>query len=139
MGEKNITGAQSKTVEADTDAAGRKALGVWCPRCQSRKVVEGKLGEGTGFFPSRPLFKAIKGKPVALSKELAYACARCGLTWGEVTPEDLQRNIRKYGLNPHSQDVMRIVQGEATGALEVPVDSSAEASAHASQPRNTRW
>jgi DNA-directed RNA polymerase subunit RPC12/RpoP len=98
----------------------RKALGVWCPRCQSRKVIEGQLGESTRFYPSRPVFKALTGKPVMLSNEVAYACARCGLTWSEVSPDDLQRNIRKYGLKPHSEDVMRLVAGERTGALQVP-------------------
>jgi DNA-directed RNA polymerase subunit RPC12/RpoP len=69
--------------DADTN---RKALGVWCPRCQSRKVVEGQLGESTRFYPSRPLFKALKGKPVPLTQDTAYACARCGLAWTEVPP-----------------------------------------------------
>ena len=98
-----------------------KALGLWCPRCQSRKVVEGQLGESSRFYPSRPVFKALTGKPVLVNSAKAHACLRCGLTWTEVSPDELQQNVRKYGLNPHSPEVMRIVDGERTGALQVPV------------------
>jgi DNA-directed RNA polymerase subunit RPC12/RpoP len=111
-----MTSSANPSSEID---AKRKALGVWCPRCQSRKVIEGQLGEASRFYPARPLFKALTGKPVTLSTELAYACARCGLAWSEVSPDDLQSNIRKYGLKPHSPDVMRLVDGERTGALDV--------------------
>ncbi len=104
----------------------RKALGIWCPRCQSRKVVEGQLGESTLFYPSRPLFKALKGKPVPLTKAQSYACARCGLVWSELEAESLQLNIRKYGLSPHSTDVMRLVAGERTGAIQLPVEPDDE-------------
>ncbi len=113
------TDPPKRTPAEDID---RKALGMWCPRCQSRKVIEGQLGESTRFYPSRPVFKALKGKPVPLTKPQAHACARCGLAWTELEPEELQRNLRKYGLSPHGPDVMRIVDGERTGALKVPVD-----------------
>jgi hypothetical protein len=102
----------------------RKALGMWCPRCQSRKVVEGQLGESSRFYPARPLFKALKGKPVELNTDKAFGCARCGLTWSELDPEALQHNIRKYGLSPHSDDVMKLVAGERTGALQLPTEST---------------
>jgi DNA-directed RNA polymerase subunit RPC12/RpoP len=98
-----------------------RAQGQYCPKCQSRKIVEGKLGEASRFYPARPLFKALKGKPVALSLEYAYACVRCGLTWSQVDPDELQDNIVKYGLERHGTAVMRIVDGiERTGALELP-------------------
>lgn len=96
-----------------------KAVGQYCPRCQSRKVVEGQLGESSRFYPARPLFKALLGKPVALSGSAAYACVRCGLTWSELNPMELQENIQKFGLSPHGTGVMRIVDGERTGELNL--------------------
>ena len=104
---------------SEQSANDRKGLGLWCPRCQSRTVVEGQLGESSRFYPSRPVFKALTGKPVLVNSAKAHACLRCGLTWTEVSPDDLQQNVRKYGLSPHSPEVMRIVDGERTGALPV--------------------
>ncbi len=81
-------------------------------------MVEGQLGESSRFYPARPLFKALTGKPVALSSRVAYACARCGLTWADLDAQSLQSNIQSYGLSPHGTGVMRIVDGERTGQLK---------------------
>jgi DNA-directed RNA polymerase subunit RPC12/RpoP len=103
-----------------TDAAKPlpKAHGQYCPRCQSRKVVEGQLGEASRFYPSRPVFKALTGKPVMLSETRAYACIRCGLTWSELNAAELQKNIQKYGLHEHGTGVMEVVAGGMTGPLK---------------------
>ncbi len=95
-----------------------KAQGIWCPRCQSRKVVEGKLGEAARFYPSRGFFKSLLGKPVFLSEKANFACLRCGLTWGEVDASELQSNIQEYGLDPHTTAVMRVVDGERTMPIQ---------------------
>jgi hypothetical protein len=94
-----------------------RAQGQYCPKCQSRKVVEGKLGEASRFYPARPTFKALMGKPVFLNAPSAFACLRCGLTWSQLNADELQANVQCYGLDPHGTGVMEVVAGARTPPL----------------------
>lgn len=86
--------------------------GMYCLRCGSRKVVRGSLGESARFYPSRGLVRALLAKPVLLAQAHAHACLECGLTWNEVDPYDLRKNLRDYGLARHSTGVMEVVAGQ---------------------------
>jgi hypothetical protein len=81
--------------------------GLYCLRCSSRKVVRGTLGEAARFYPKRGMVKALLGKPVLLAESESHACLDCGLAWNEVDPAALRRNLRDYGLSPHSTVVMQ--------------------------------
>ncbi len=85
--------------------------GMYCLRCSSKKVVRGSLGESARFYPLRSLIRSLLGKPVFLQNLHAHACLECGLTWNEVDPYDLRKNLRDYGVSPHSTGVMEAVQG----------------------------
>ena len=87
-------------------------LGMYCLRCGSRKVVRGALGEATRFYPQRGAVRSWLGKPVYLSNEHSHACLECGLTWNEVDPYELRKNLRDYGVSPHSTGVMDVVSGK---------------------------
>jgi hypothetical protein len=88
--------------------------GMYCLRCGGRKVVRGALGEAARFYPMRSLVKAWLGKPVFLQNTHSHACMDCGLTWNEVDPTALRKNLREYGLSPHSTVVMQAVANHAT-------------------------
>jgi hypothetical protein len=84
--------------------------GFYCYRCGSRKVVRGNLGESTRFYPLRGLLQSLMGKPVHLQNQHSHACLDCGLTWNEVDAYELRKNLRDYGLAPHSTGVMQAVK-----------------------------
>jgi hypothetical protein len=84
--------------------------GFYCYRCGSRKVVRGNLGESTRFYPLRGLLQSLMGKPVYLQNQHSHACLDCGLTWNEVDAYELRKNLRDYGLAPHSTGVMQAVK-----------------------------
>lgn len=86
--------------------------GMYCLRCGSRKVVRGTLGESARFYPMRGLLQALLAKPVYLDRDQSHACLECGLTWNEVDPYELRRNLRSYGVAPHNTGVMQVVKGE---------------------------
>lgn len=86
--------------------------GMYCLRCGTRKVVRGTLGEAARFYPLRGFLKALVGKPVFLEGHHSHACLECGLTWNEVDPYELRRNLRDYGVVPHNTGVMDIVAGK---------------------------
>jgi hypothetical protein len=86
--------------------------GMYCLRCGSREVVRGTLGESARFYPLRGLVRALLAKPVFLANAHSHACIECGLAWNEVDPYELRRNLRDYGLAPHSTAVMEVVQGK---------------------------
>ena len=86
--------------------------GIYCLRCGSRKVVRGSLGEAARFYPLRGLIRALLAKPVLLARNDSHACLECGLAWNEVDPYDLRKNLRDYGLAPHSTGVMDVVKGK---------------------------
>ena len=86
--------------------------GMYCLRCGSRKVVRGTLGESARFYPLRGFLRSLLAKPVLLDNEHSHACLECGLTWNEVDPYDLRKNLRDYGLAPHRTSVMEVVRGE---------------------------
>lgn len=90
----------------------RAVRGMYCLRCSSKQVVRGTLGESARFYPLRGFFKAILGKPVFINDEYSHACLDCGLIWNELDTGSLRKNIRSFGLSPHSTGVMRVVQGE---------------------------
>ncbi len=85
--------------------------GMYCLRCGSRKVVRGHLGEAARFYPLRSVIKSFLGKPVLLQNEHSHACMDCGLAWNEVDAQALRKNLRDYGLSPHSTTVMQAVHG----------------------------
>ncbi len=87
--------------------------GMYCLRCSSKQVVRGSLGESARFYPLRGLIKSIFGKPVFINEEFSHACLDCGLVWNELDTASLRKNIRTYGLAPHSTGVMRVVRGES--------------------------
>ncbi len=91
--------------------------GMYCLRCSSKQVVRGSLGESARFYPLRGFFKAILGKPVYINNEHSHACLDCGLIWNELDATSLRKNIRSFGLSPHSTSVMKVVQGD------VPMDN----------------
>ena len=93
--------------------------GMYCLRCASRKVVRGHLGESARFYPLRSVLRSLLGKPVFLINPHAHACLACGLTWNEVNPDELRKNLRDYGLSPHSTGVMRAIQPEADVKVDV--------------------
>ena len=84
--------------------------GMYCLRCGSKKVVRGTLGESARFYPQRGLLKSLFGKPVFLQNTHSHACLDCGLAWNEVDPYELRKNLRDYGVSPHSTGVMAAVQ-----------------------------
>ena len=86
--------------------------GLYCMRCGGKKVVRGSLGEAARFYPVRGLLRSLLAKPVFLANTNSHACLDCGLAWNEVDPYDLRRNLRSYGLSPHSTGVMEVVQGK---------------------------
>ncbi len=86
--------------------------GMYCLRCSSKSVVRGSLGESARFYPLRGFFKKLLGKPVFISDEHSHACLDCGLIWNELDAGSLRKNIRSFGLAPHSTGVMRVVQGK---------------------------
>jgi hypothetical protein len=47
-----------------------------------------------------------------LQNEHSHACLECGLTWNEVEPYELRKNLRDFGLSPHNTGVMEAVQGK---------------------------
>ena len=87
--------------------------GMYCLRCSSKSVVGGLLGESARFYPLRGFFKAVLGQPVFVREQHAHACLDCGLVWNDLDAGELRRNIRKFGLAPHSTVVMRVVDGQA--------------------------
>lgn len=93
--------------------------GMYCLRCASRKVVRGHLGESARFYPLRSVLWSLLGKPVFLAETHSHACLACGLTWNEVNPDELRKNLRDYGLSPHSTGVMRAIQPEADVKVDV--------------------
>lgn len=80
-------------------------------RCGTRKVVRGNL-EAARFYPLRGLLRALLGRPVILRNPHSHACLECGLTWNEVDPYELRKNLRDFGVVAHSTGVMEIVQGK---------------------------
>ena len=84
--------------------------GMYCLRCSSRKVVRGNF-EAERFYPLRGLLRSLVGKPVFLQNPYAHACMDCGLAWNEVDAVELRKNLRAYGLSPHSTGVMEAVNG----------------------------
>jgi hypothetical protein len=86
--------------------------GLYCYRCGTRKVVRGNLGEATRFYPLRGLLQSLLGKPVFLQHKYSHACLECGLTWNEIEPYELRKNLREYGLAPHSSGVMEAVRSK---------------------------
>jgi hypothetical protein len=90
----------------------RTVRGMYCLRCSSKQVVRGSLGESARFYPLRGFLKAILGKPVFIKQEHSHACLDCGLIWNELDAASLRKNIRSFGLSPHSTGVMRVVRGE---------------------------
>ena len=92
--------------------------GLYCLRCASRKVVRGHLGESARFYPLRSALRSLLGKPVFLNSPESHACLTCGLTWNEVNPDELRKNLRDYGLSPHSTTVMQAIQPMAVSATD---------------------
>jgi hypothetical protein len=84
--------------------------GLYCLRCSSRKVVRGTLGEAARFYPMRGLLRSLFAKPVFLQSPQAHACLECGLTWNAVDPYELRKNLRDYGLAPHSTGTMKAIR-----------------------------
>ncbi len=95
--------------------------GMYCLRCGSRKVVRGALGEAARFYPLRSVVKAWLGEPVFLQNPHSHACMDCGLTWNEVDPDTLRKNLRAYGLSAHSSSVMQAVASSSAVSVDVPV------------------
>ena len=91
---------------------GQTVRGLYCLRCGTRKVVRGSLGESARFYPLRGVLRALLGKPVVLEHSNSHACLECGLTWNEVDPYALRKNLRDYGISPHSTGVMEVVRGK---------------------------
>ena len=73
------------------------------------------MGEAARFYPLRGVIRALMGKPVFFSESESHACLdcglTCGLTWNEVDPAALRRNLGDYGISPHSTGVMQVVNG----------------------------
>ncbi|QTN29872.1 hypothetical protein HZ993_08725 [Rhodoferax sp. AJA081-3] len=88
--------------------------GMYCLRCSSKQVVRGSLGESARFYPLRGFFKAILGKPVFINDQYSHACLDCGLVWNELETGALKKNIRSFGLAPHSTGVMRVVRDDGS-------------------------
>ncbi len=86
--------------------------GMYCLRCGSKKVVRGNLGESARFYPKRSLLRSLLAKPVLLQNADSHACLDCGLTWNEVEPYELRKNLRDYGLSRHNTGVMEAVAGK---------------------------
>jgi hypothetical protein len=86
--------------------------GMYCLRCGSKQVVRGSIGESARFYPLRGFLKAMLAKPVFINNEHSHACLDCGLIWNELDTASLRKNIRSFGLSPHSTGVMRVVQGD---------------------------
>ena len=84
--------------------------GMYCLRCSSKQVVRGSLGESARFYPLRGFFKSILGKTVFINDQYSHACLDCGLIWNELDTGALKKNIRSFGLAPHSTGVMRVVR-----------------------------
>ncbi len=40
----------------------------------------------------------------------SHACLECGLTWNEVDAYELRKNLREYGIAPHSTGVMQAIE-----------------------------
>lgn len=89
---------------------GQTVRGLYCYRCGSRKVVRGNLGESTRFYPLRGLLQSMMGKPAFLQNAHSHACLECGLTWNEIDPYELRKNLRDYGIAPHSTGVMQAIK-----------------------------
>lgn len=85
--------------------------GMYCLRCSSRKVVRGNF-EAARFYPLRGVLRSLMGKPVLLQNPNSHACMDCGLAWNEVDPQALRKNLRDYGLAPHSTGVMHAIGGK---------------------------
>ena len=94
--------------------------GLYCYRCGTRKIVRGNLGESARFYPLRGLIQSLFGKPVFLQSPYSHACLECGLTWNEVDAYDLRKNLRDYGLMPHSTGVMQAVKHDLPTTPEKP-------------------
>jgi hypothetical protein len=90
---------------------GQTVRGMYCLRCGSKKVVRGSLGESARFYPLRSMLRALLAKPVFLQNAHSHACLECGLTWNELDPYELRKNLRDYGVSPHSTGVMDVVTG----------------------------
>ncbi len=88
--------------------------GMYCLRCSSRTVVRGSL-EAERFYPLRGVLRSLLGKPVLLQNPHSHACMDCGLAWNEVDTDELRKNLRDYGLAPHSTGVMNAVRGHEAG------------------------
>ena len=93
--------------------------GRYCLRCASRQVVSGHMGESARFYPLRSALRSLLGKPVFLAEQHSHACLACGLTWNEVNPDDLRKNLRDYGRSPHSTGVMQAIQPDAASAVDL--------------------
>lgn len=93
--------------------------GMYCLRCASRKVVRGHLGESARFYPLRSALRSLLGKPVFFAEPHSHACLSCGLTWNEVNPDELRKNLRDYGLSPHSTGVMKAIQQEPVSTVDL--------------------
>ena len=70
-----------------------------CPRCHSRRLVLGELAAGRTIGQPEPVcFRAFSaryssvrmGAPVSSG---VFACAMCGLLWGEVVPGKLADHL----------------------------------------------
>jgi len=57
-------------------------------------------------------FAAAAGRSCPARSAQSHACLECGLTWNEVDPYELRRNLRDYGVVPHGTGVMEVVQGK---------------------------
>ena len=86
--------------------------GMYCLRCSSKKVVRGNLGESARFYPMRGVLKSLFGKPVLLQNAHSHACLECGLTWNDLDPCELLKNLRDYGVSLDSTGVMDVVQSK---------------------------
>ena len=73
-----------------------------CPRCRSKRVVEGKYfnwvaGGSAQYFQPKEL-RLLSGSSHIRIKESGFlACADCGLLWSEVDAKELQRLLSESG------------------------------------------
>ena len=75
---------------------------ITCPKCQSRRVVEGKhfnwiAGGSAQYFQPKELRLLCGSSHIRIKKSGFHACADCGLLWSEVDATKLQSLLSESG------------------------------------------
>ena len=89
-----------------------------CPRCNSEKIIKGRVFNQTDYISPQAFFRPKELKPfslfginVRLKKNNFAACGECGLIWSVVDTDELTKVVTKSG-RKNIKDILGIKEGQ---------------------------